>query len=101
MTAARWLTRDADGIVLTVRVQPRASRDAIAGPHGDCLKVRIAAPPVDGAANAQLCRYIAGLFRLPQASVSLLRGTSSRNKLVRVSGADCLPLELSRWLDPD
>lgn len=101
MSAARWLARDAEGIVLALWVQPRASRDAITGPHGHCLKVRIAAPPVDGAANTHLCRYIAGLFQLPPASVSLLRGASGRNKLVRVSGADTLPLEISRWLEPD
>jgi len=100
VSTARWLTRDAKGIVLALRVQPRAHRDAISGPQGDCLKVRIAAPPVDGAANAQLCRYLAGLFHVPQANVSLLRGTAGRTKLVRVSGVDALPAEVSRWLDP-
>jgi len=101
VSAARWLSRDADGIVLTLRVQPRADRDAIAGPHGDCLKVRIAAPPVDGAANAHLRRYLAGLFRVPQTSVSLLRGAAGRTKRVRVTGAAALPREISRWLEPE
>jgi len=98
---ARWLTRDADGIVLALRVQPRADRDAIAGPLGDCLKVRITAPPVDGAANAHLCRYLAGLFRVPRASVSLLRGAAGRTKLVRVTGVDALPGEVARWLEAE
>ena len=101
MSGARWLSRDGDGVVLTLRVQPRADRDAIAGPHGTCLKVRIAAPPVDGAANAHLCRYLAGLFRVPQTSVSLLRAAAGRTKLVRVTGVAALPREVSRWLDPE
>ncbi|UCH35931.1 MAG: DUF167 domain-containing protein [Armatimonadota bacterium] len=96
-----WLTRDGDDILLALRVQPRAGRDAIAGPHGDRLRIRIAAAPVDDAANERLCCYIADLFGVPQGRVSVMRGRGGREKLVRVAGAGGLPEELARWMtDP-
>ena len=90
-----WLTRHPDRITLALRVQPRASRDEVAGVHGDRLKLRISAPPVDGAANRHLCRYLADLFRVPAASVRLVRGESGRDKTVEVSGAGSLPEPLA------
>jgi uncharacterized protein (TIGR00251 family) len=78
-------------MILALRVQPRASRDEVAGIHGDRLKVRICAPPVDGAANRHLCRYLADLFDVPAASVRLIRGESGRDKTVEVTGARVLP----------
>lgn len=92
-----WLTRDGQDILLALRIQPRASRDAVAGPHGDRLRVRIAAPPVDGAANDRLCRYLAGLFGVPRGRVSVILGLGGREKLVRIAGAGGLPEELARW----
>jgi len=86
-----WLQRHPDRITLALRVQPRASRDEVAGIHGDRLKVRISAPPVDGAANRHLCRYLADLFDVPAASVRLVRGESGRDKTVEVAGATALP----------
>lgn len=86
-----WLQRHPDRITLALRVQPRASRDEVAGIHGDRLKVRISAPPVDGAANRHLCRYLADLFDVPAASVRLVRGESGRDKTVEVAGAIALP----------
>lgn len=86
-----WLQRHPDRITLSLRVQPRASRDEVAGIHGDRLRVRISAPPVDGAANRHLCRYLAGLFGVPAASVRLVRGESGRDKTVEVAGVSVLP----------
>jgi uncharacterized protein (TIGR00251 family) len=86
-----WLQRYPDRVILALRVQPRASRDEVAGIHGDRLKVRICAPPVDGAANRHLCRYLADLFDVPAASVRLIRGESGRDKTVEVTGARVLP----------
>ena len=86
-----WLQRYPDRITLALRVQPRASRDEVSGIHGDRLKVRICAPPVDGAANRHLCRYLADLFGVPAASVRLVRGESGRDKTVEVTGTRVLP----------
>lgn len=90
-----WLQRHPDRITLALRVQPRASRDEVAGLHGDRLKVRISAPPVDGAANRHLCRYLADLFEVPAASVRLIRGETGRDKTVEVTGTRVLPAPLA------
>ena len=69
-----------------VRVQPRSSRTECAGLIGDELKVRVAAPPVDGAANDALVGFLADRLRVARAAVVLLAGASSRSKLVEVRG---------------
>jgi hypothetical protein len=88
MTAA-WRRVDVvDGdvaIVLTLHVQPGAKRTEVAGQHGDALKVRLAAPPVDGKANGELLRYLADAFGVPLRNVKLVRGESSRQKVVRIA----------------
>ena len=71
-------------IVLTLHVQPGARRTEIAGPYGDALRVRLAAPPVDGKANAELLRYLADAFGVPLRNVTLVRGETSRGKVVRI-----------------
>ena len=75
-----------DGAVLTVHVQPKAARTEYAGVHGDALKFRVAAPPVDGAANEALCAHLAERFGLPKSAVSMLAGLSSRRKRVLLKG---------------
>jgi hypothetical protein len=81
-----WLRAAAGGILVDVLVQPRASRTEIAGVHGDRLKVRIAAPPVDGLANEELCRFLASALDLPRRQVTVEVGESSRRKTVRAEG---------------
>lgn len=76
----------AGGVRLRIRVQPRASRSEVAGPHGDELRIRLAAPPVDGAANEALVRFIADLLEVPRAAVTIVGGLASRSKTVRVAG---------------
>lgn len=71
-------------LILDVHVQPRASRDEIAGYHGDRLKVRIKAPPVDGKANQYLIGFMAELFGVPKRNVVLLAGESGRDKRLRI-----------------
>ena len=87
MTAA-WrrqeMTEGREAIVLTLHVQPGAKRTEVAGRHGVALKIRLAAPPVDGKANAELLRYLALAFDVPLRSVTLVRGDSSRQKVVRI-----------------
>lgn len=85
----------ATGIRLRVRVQPRASRSEIVGRHGDALKVRLAAPPVDGAANEALIRFLADRLEVPRAAVRLAAGGGARSKLLAVEGID-VPTALRR-----
>ena len=88
MTVA-WRREDVvdgdEAIVLKLHVQPGAKRTEVAGQHGDALKVRLAAPPVDGKANGELLRYLAEAFGVPLRSVTLVRGESSRRKVVRIA----------------
>jgi hypothetical protein len=79
-----WYRWQDDSVILTLRVQPRAKRDEVAGTYGDALKVRITAPPVEGAANAHLVAWLAELFDVPRAHVSLESGETGRNKRVRI-----------------
>jgi hypothetical protein len=69
-----------------VLVQPRASRSEIVGVQGGALKVRVAAPPVDGAANEELARVLARRLRVPRSAVRLARGETGRRKLIEVRG---------------
>ena len=79
--------RESDGgVSFAVRVQPRASRTVVAGTMGDAVKVAVAAPPVDGKANEALIRFFAELLGVPRASVEIVSGEASRNKVVRVAG---------------
>jgi uncharacterized protein (TIGR00251 family) len=80
------VTRRGDSVRFSVRVQPRASRSEVVGLHGDALKVRLAAPPVDGAANEALVRLLAGLLDVPRSAVRIAGGLASRSKLVEVDG---------------
>lgn len=82
-----WLKATKEGMQLSVHLVPRASRDAIAGRHGNALKVAIKAPPVDGKANAYLVAFIAGQLGLPKSAVALVRGETSRDKTLLVR--DC------------
>jgi uncharacterized protein (TIGR00251 family) len=79
-----WLRRDGEDLILLLRVLPRASRDEIAGPHGDRLRVRLTAPPVDGKANAHLLRFLAGRLGLRVADLRLERGETGRDKQIRI-----------------
>jgi uncharacterized protein len=70
-----------------VRVQPRAGRDAIAGPRGDHLVVRVGAAPVKGEANRALCKLLAKAAGIPARHAAVVRGERGREKLVRLEGA--------------
>ncbi len=85
--AATAFARDgAGGAVLEVLVQPRASRTRVVGEHDGRLKIQLAAPPVDGEANAALLAFLAGALGVRRAEVALLAGESGRRKRVRVAG---------------
>ncbi len=83
-----WLRVAADGrITLTLHIQPGAKKSEFAGLHGDALKIRLAAPPVDGKANEALLRFIADALSLPKSAVSLKSGQTSRRKVLEIQGA--------------
>jgi uncharacterized protein (TIGR00251 family) len=86
----RW--EDSD-LVLDVRVQPRSSRDGFAGRFGERLKLRITAPPVDGAANEHLLRFLASAFGVARRDVELLQGERGKNKTVRIRRPRLIPPE--------
>ncbi len=75
-----------NGVEIAVRVQPRASRSEIVGVHDDALKVRVKAPPVEGAANDELTKLLAKRLKVPRSSVEVVRGHTARSKRVRVTG---------------
>jgi len=78
----------ADGVVITVRVIPRAGRPGPAGARGDAVLVRVAAPPVDGAANDELIDVLAENLQVPRRAIAIVGGMRSRTKRVRVTGVD-------------
>jgi uncharacterized protein (TIGR00251 family) len=88
-----WYRWQGEDLLLTVRLQPRASRDEIVGPHGDALKIRITAPPVEGQANAHLIRFLATAFDVSRSQVSLVSGDTARSKQLRVHAPRRLPPE--------
>ncbi len=73
---------------ISVYVQPRASKTAIAGMHDGAIKIRLAAPPVDGAANAALIEFIAERFGVARSRVRLVSGASARRKVIEIEGID-------------
>lgn len=78
-----------EGVVsLALHVQPGAKKTGFAGLHGDALKIRLAAPPVDGKANACLLAFVADYLDLPRRAVSLMAGEASRQKVLRIDGLD-------------
>jgi uncharacterized protein (TIGR00251 family) len=89
-----WFRQEGKSIVLVLHVQPGAKRTEIAGLHGEALKIRLAAPPIDGKANEALLSFIAKTFGVPQREVELLRGGQSRHKMVKVTGSAVLPESL-------
>jgi hypothetical protein len=83
-----WLEEREGGVRLRVRVQPRASRSEIVGEHGGALKIRLAAPPVEGEANRALVKLLAKRLRLASSNVRIVAGETGRAKLVDVEGMD-------------
>lgn len=89
-----WVQPYPEGYRLRLHVQPNARRTEIAGHFGDALKIRLAAPPVDGKANARLISYLAEVFAIPKRQVILISGEASRDKVVAVIGSSIPPERL-------
>ena len=86
-----WFRREGDAVTLTLHVQPGAKKTEIAGIHGDALKIRLAAPPIEGKANAALLAFLAEKFGVPLRNAILKQGESSRRKAVSISGPKIPP----------
>ena len=86
-TGARLkITESPEGVLFTVHVQPRASRNEVCGVQGDELKLRLTAPPVEDAANRLCIEYIAKLLGIAKSRVSIASGARSRHKTIKVKG---------------
>ena len=75
-----------DGISFSVKVHPRAKKNAITGELGDALKLSLTAPPVEGAANEACVAFFAKLLKVPRSSITIASGQSSRKKTLRIAG---------------
>lgn len=81
-----FLKQHADGVIISVKVQPRASRDEIGDVLGNELKIKVTAPPVDSAANEALVRFVAATLQCSRGDIQLVRGKTSRHKQLFVRG---------------
>jgi uncharacterized protein (TIGR00251 family) len=86
------LREEEGALVFAVRVVPRASKSAVVGEHDGALKVRVAAPPVEGAANEELTRFLAKSLGVPTRAVEIVSGQTSKTKVVRARGAKAVNL---------
>jgi len=80
------VTETGGRVRFSVRVQPRASRSELAGEYGNAVRIRLAAPPVDGAANDELVSFLSNIFAVARKSVRILAGETSRSKLIEIDG---------------
>lgn len=94
VSLSAWYRWDGADLWLAVHVQPRATQDSIVGPHGDRLKIRITAPPVDGAANAQLIRFLADCCDVAANAVTVVAGAGGRDKRVLIRAPRRLPPDI-------
>ena len=89
-----WYRCNGDVLTLTLHIQPGAKRTDVAGLHGEALKIRLAAPPIEGRANEALLKFIAEAFGVPLRQVELKQGGQSRHKVVAVTGSNVVPESL-------
>lgn len=87
------IVQDSRGCILNVWVQPRASKNELVGLHGACLKVKLAAPPVENKANEELVHYLRELLQVPAANVQIIAGKKSRKKTILIKGLELEELE--------
>ena len=99
MSDPAFLHRLATGVTVELRVQPRARRSALAGSHA-ALRAAVAAPPVDGKANAALIALLADSWRLPKSAFAIARGTTARTKKVSIAGEPAVIAQrIAQWME--
>ncbi|MBC3767817.1 DUF167 family protein YggU [Neptunicella marina] len=89
------IVKTADGLLLRLYLQPKASQDKVTGLHGDELKITITAPPVDGKANSHLIKFLAKQFGIAKSQVQLEKGMTSRHKQIIINSPRVIP----DWVD--
>jgi uncharacterized protein (TIGR00251 family) len=96
-----FLKESSSGVYLTIKLQPRASRQQISGLHGSELKVSVTAPPVDAAANRALVEYFAEVLVISRSQIQLVKGQTSRHKTLHITGvpATVIRNKLARYLE--
>ena len=95
-----WYRWNGTDLYLSVRVQPRASKDEFVAPLGDSYKIRITAPPVEGKANAHLQRFLATTFGVARSQVEVIKGAQGRSKIVRIQSPRELPRQFELAIPP-
>lgn len=93
-----WLSLHKDGVTVAVHAQPNAKTSAVVGIHGDALKIKVAARPEDGAANAALLAFVDTLLAAGRGRTSLVSGPTNRRKVLLIKGVD--PATVARMLSP-
>lgn len=81
-----WIKESVEGLLISIYVQPRSSRNAIIGLHQSSLKIKLTSPPVEGAANSMLIKFISSLLGIAKSNVLLASGDKSRHKVLLVKG---------------
>lgn len=92
---------DNDDLILSLHIQPKASRDKIVGLHGENLKVAITAPPIDGKANSHLKKFFSKEFKVAKSKIIILKGELGRHKLVKITAPKKIPAEIIEILPKD
>ncbi len=82
------ITEITGGLRLEIKVQPRSSKNQIAGEQEGALKIKLTAPPVEGEANQALINFLSACLKIPKRNITLLKGDTSRHKLVEIQGID-------------
>jgi uncharacterized protein (TIGR00251 family) len=81
-----WISQSNNGVIITVHAVPRAAKDAVQGLHGDALKIRLHAPPVDGKANEALISFLSRKLNIPKSNIALKSGANQRRKILMIRG---------------
>ncbi len=76
------------GVRIRLLIQPKASKNEVLGPHNGEIRIRLTSPPVDGKANESLIGFLSDLFRVPKRDITIVRGATSRHKMVEIAGVD-------------
>jgi len=93
-----WITQSNNCVMITVHAVPRAAQDAIQGLHGDALKIRLHAPPVEGKANEALISFLSRKLNIPKGNIALKSGANQRRKIISISGIS-LPETIKQLLN--
>ena len=93
MDQIKFMRKTSKGVLLQVFIQPRASKDMIVGLHGDRLKIKVAAPPVEGEANKRCIQFLAKCLSVPRSTLQIVSGHNSRNKTLLLKSEETPPSE--------